>query len=288
MVSHVSALPLYPFDLRSCLMRQSAIASLLSLALILSLLPLVASAASEQPSVTTPPQPKSALFIGNSFTYYNNSLHMHVLNITKNASRKQERTNQEDTFYTKAMTISGGYLKDHALGAKGMIQDFTDGKKPGPWDVVVVQGYSRGPLTQETAPSFRSNGRKIDSWIRDAGSQTVLFMTWAYQGRPEMTAPLVKAYTDLGNELGALVAPVGLAFENARIANPAMNLYAPDKKHPSLLGTYLAANVFFATLFGESPVGSSYTAGLSDKQAAFAQSVAWHTVQQYFGDKPDA
>jgi hypothetical protein len=54
------------------------------------------------------------------------------------------------------------------------------------------------------------------------------------------------------------------------------------------LGTYLAANVFFATLFGESPVGSSYTAGLSDKQAAFAQSVAWHTVQQYFGDKPDA
>ncbi|MGY8805657.1 MAG: hypothetical protein ACKVK6_15660, partial [bacterium] len=78
-------------------MRQSAIASLLSLALILSLLPLVALAASEQPSVKTPPQPKSALFIGNSFTYYNNSLHMHVLNITKNASRKQERTNQEDT-----------------------------------------------------------------------------------------------------------------------------------------------------------------------------------------------
>jgi hypothetical protein len=169
-------------------MRQSAIASLLSLALILSLLPLVAFAASEQPSVKTPPQPKSALFIGNSFTYYNNSLHMHVLKIAKSVSRQKGQTNREKTFYTKAMTISGGYLKDHALGAKGMIQDFTNREKPGPWDVVVVQGYSRGPLTQETAPSFRSNGRKIHSWIRDAGSQTVLFMTWAYQGRPEMTA----------------------------------------------------------------------------------------------------
>ncbi|HIG71144.1 MAG TPA: hypothetical protein EYG46_14150 [Myxococcales bacterium] len=72
-------------------MRQKAIASLLPLALTLSLLPFAAFAASEQPSVTTPPQPKSALFIGNSFTYYNNSLHMHVLNITKSASRKQGR-----------------------------------------------------------------------------------------------------------------------------------------------------------------------------------------------------
>ena len=152
MVSYVSALPLHPFYSRNYLMRQKTIASILPLALILSLLPFAAFATNEQPSVKTPPQPKSALFIGNSFTYYNNSLHMHVLNITKSASRKQGRTNQEDTFYTKAMTISGGYLKDHALGAKGMIQDFTNGKKPGPWDVVVVQGYSRGPLTKETAP----------------------------------------------------------------------------------------------------------------------------------------
>lgn len=58
------------------------------------------------------------------------------------------------------MTISGGYLKDHALGAKGMIQDFTNGEKPGPWDVVVVQGYSRGPLTQEIAPPFESMGER--------------------------------------------------------------------------------------------------------------------------------
>jgi hypothetical protein len=72
-------------------MRQSAIASTLILALILSLLPLVAFAASEQPSVKTPPQPKSALFIGNSFTYYNNSLHMHVLNIKRAYRSKTDK-----------------------------------------------------------------------------------------------------------------------------------------------------------------------------------------------------
>jgi hypothetical protein len=42
------------------------------------------------------------------------------------------------------------------------------------------------------------------------------------------------------------------------------DLYDTDGSHPSLAGSYLAACVLFATLFGESPVGiASEAAGLN-------------------------
>ena len=59
-------------------------------------------------------------------------------------------------------------------------------------------------------------------------------------------------------------------------------LYAPDKRHPSLAGTYLAATTIYAALFKKSPVGLSYAAGLDAPTAALLQATAWDTVQDYF------
>ena len=50
----------------------------------------------------------------------------------------------------------------------------------------------------------------------------------------------------------------------------------------SLLGTYLAAIVFAAALYDRSPIGVSYTAGLSKEQAGFAQKIAWETVKAFY------
>jgi hypothetical protein len=41
-----------------------------------------------------------------------------------------------------------------------------------------------------------------------------------------------------------------------------------------LAGSYLAACVFYAKIFGESPVGVNYSAGLADETAAYLQQVA--------------
>jgi len=71
------------------------------------------------------------------------------------------------------------------------------------------------------------------------------------------------------------------AFAAARAKRPELELYQPDKRHPSLAGTYLAASTVYATVFGKSPVGLSYTAGLDPELAAFLQAVAWETVQSY-------
>ncbi len=60
-------------------------------------------------------------------------------------------------------------------------------------------------------------------------------------------------------------------------------MYKDDPKHPSIRGTYLAACIFYAALWGTSPVGLSYMAGLPPDEATFLQQVAWDTVQAFYG-----
>lgn len=64
---------------------------------------------------------------------------------------------------------------------------------------------------------------------------------------------------------------------------PDLELYQPDKRHPSLIGTYLAACTTYATIHRKSPVGNKYLAGIDLNTAQFLQTVAWDTVQDYFG-----
>ena len=71
------------------------------------------------------------------------------------------------------------------------------------WDVVVLQGHSKGPISAETAPAFREAASRYAVMIREHGALPVFFMTWAYTGQPEMTAELDKAYTEIGSQLDA-------------------------------------------------------------------------------------
>jgi hypothetical protein len=118
--------------------------------------------------------------------------------------------------------------------------------------------------------------------VRAKGAKPVFFMSWAYADKPEMTAQLAEAYTVAGNANNGLVIPAGLAFARAISKQPELNLYAPDKRHPSLAGTYLATCVVFAALTGRSPVGNSYLANIDAPTATFLQNVAWETVQEYY------
>ena len=55
-------------------------------------------------------------------------------------------------------------------------------------------------------------------------------------------------------------------------------MYAPDGSHPNLRGSYLAACVFFAMFYGDSPVGNPFIATLSAGDAAFLQQCAADAV----------
>lgn len=213
--------------------------------------------------------PRNVLFVGNSFTYYNNSLHNHYRALVQSAAPDDVQDGR-----IRSMTISGGQLPEHAAGLPAMLNSEK-------WDIVVLQGHSRGPIEAETADAFRRAARDYAEIIRKSGAEPVFFMTWAYDGKPEMTALLSGAYTGLRKILNAEVVPVGLAFATATAERPEIRLRIDDGKHPSLAGTYLAACTFFAALHDTSPVGITYTAGLDEETAAYLQDIAWTTVEAY-------
>ncbi len=120
-----------------------------------------------------------------------------------------------------------------------------------------------------------------------------MYMTWARQHFPEMQPGLARVYTSVAQEIGADVAPVGLAWQAAFAADSMLVLHTSDKSHPNSSGSYLAACVFYATFFDASPVGLTAKidgadgkplVDLSVVQALFLQKIAWDTVVNYRRD----
>jgi hypothetical protein len=57
-------------------------------------------------------------------------------------------------------------------------------------------------------------------------------------------------------------------WAQVRRDHPEVDLWQADGIHPSVSGTYLAACVLYASIFRQSPTGSTYPAGLSAATAA--------------------
>lgn len=97
---------------------------------------------------------------------------------------------------------------------------------------------------------------------------------------PEDQTAISKAYLDLSKELKAKIAPVGNAWQAALKTDMKLVLHTNDKKHPNATGTYLAACVFYATIYGKSPEGLPGGIGkLTDDEARPLQVIAWKAVQ---------
>ena len=57
-------------------------------------------------------------------------------------------------------------------------------------------------------------------------------------------------------------------------------LYKGDGSHPSAKGAYLAACVFYATLFGADPADNSYIGELSEADAELIRRIASKTIAE--------
>ena len=230
-------------------------------------------------------KPSSALFVGNSFYYYNNGITTHL---TQMLAASQPAHKWRSTL----VGISGAgldwhdvesYFRPNAIGSFAFdpANNIIFNKLERLFDLAILMDGSQGPIHPALAQSFRDFGKRHCDTIRRHGAAPVFFMTWAYADKPEMTRPLADAYTRAGSENDALVIPAGLAFACSIEQRRELDLYQPDKRHPSLAGTYLCTCLTYAALFEASPVGLTYTGGLDTETVQFLQSIARDALSDY-------
>jgi hypothetical protein len=212
----------------------------------------------------SPAAPSRVLFIGNSFTARNNLPDL-IAQLAESRSKQLQY---------RLISAGGASLRAH--WNKGEAQKAIQETH---YDYVVLQEQSTLPV--KNPPRMHENIRLFDEVIKASGAKTALYLTWARQNAQETQEAITGAYMAIGEELGARVVPVGVAWQNFIRKHSHPVLHNEDKSHSSLAGSYLAACVFFTALFNESSVGiASDLKGLAQAEAELLQKVAWAVVQK--------
>lgn len=184
------------------------------------------------------------LFIGNSYTFSHS--------LPKVLEQIAAATEGGPVFRTKMVAHPDYTLEQHwQLGeAAAAIAE-------GGWEFVVLQGHSLSTL--EARDRLYRFARRYAPLIKESGARTVLFMTWARRGRPEMMQTIGPAYASIAAELDAVLVPAGFAWLDSVAHRPDIHLHHADGSHPSPAGSYLAAAMFYDLLGdGTSCVGSDH------------------------------
>jgi len=246
----------------------------------------------------------SALFIGNSFTQYNDP---HALDQSY-AALIAEGLPEWDPLVVQRWTRGGATLPMHLESATGEagLNGMLYGDEAVAYDIVVLQDQSQIPGFPQTQAEWiqsRDAAVSLASIITERGGATRLFLTWGKRdGDPinpdrfpdflTMQALLLEGYTAYAEAIeeaghAVEVVPVGLAWqivyedhiaagEDPLVESSLFHrLYAGDGSHPSRLGTYLTACVFYGALTGNSPVGLTWAPDtVTDAERAALQAAA--------------
>jgi hypothetical protein len=207
----------------------------------------------------------TVLFVGNSLTF-RNDLPAMLVNLASSDPGNTAR------LQVKGETYPDASLQD-MFGRTGVL-DWARDHHP---DYVVLQEHSFWYDGGYEA-SQQAAGKWADA-LRPLRLTPLLFEVWTDGDGSDVftrgTTPTddarnaAESTARLGRQLGLPVVTVGEAFETARETPGAPNLYASDRHHPSVAGTYLAALVFYRFFTGRTGAEATYVPdGLSKRDAA--------------------
>ena len=194
------------------------------------------------------------LMVGNSFTNYN------CLYTLLEDMIKAEGINVSIT----KCSYGGAYLYNYCEGEKGTYhKNLMDTLKAKTFDIIFLQGQSNEPALART--DFYKAVREINSYIDPLKTKIIMYQTWSYRdgyGQMDyyqMTQKLAAGYEAITDELNLQISRVGNAFYFMYQEHNEINLNKEsDGSHPTSLGTYIAALVHYATIYGRSPIGIKY------------------------------
>ncbi len=191
---------------------------------------------------------KRILFIGNSLTYYNNLPAM----VQDMADAAKEPA------YTRMLAYAGYTLLRHTDPEDPHFDEARRIILGEPWDIIVLQDGAKTPVV---GPDRMDKGfAGLMPYIRQAGAKPVFYKTWPYREGCVTLNELGVSYREMleilnrcyEKQMALYEAPgVPVGEESARVQEkyPYLTLYLPDCIHPNKAGTYLAACLFYRTLF---------------------------------------
>ena len=222
-----------------------------------------------------PEAPRRLLFVGNSYTYFNDLPQM-VRSLAKSAGRELE---------VESLTQGGASLAQH-LERGELAQWLAEGN----FDWVIIQEQSM--LGTELLPGGELDPNADTSGFRKAASELirlarkhtvepVLMLTWARREHPGMQAVLDAAIVGLAQEERVRWIPAGTIWQRVRALRPGIKLYENDGSHPAPGGSYVVACSVLHHLLGLelkglpgrvefTPAGSSAPQRLVDLEPADA------------------
>ena len=234
------------------------------------------------PLLSLSQQTKEVLFIGNSYTYVNDLPNM----------VKQIALSFGDTLNYESSTPGGASFGMHATNATTISKINQQA-----WDYVVLQAQSQEAAlsTNYVNANVYPAVQSLIDIIENSSTciEPMFFMTWGRKyGDANNCAPWPPVCTYLGMQQqlrlryldftfthDASCSPVGMAWKESILQDSTLNLYSPDNSHPSVYGSYLSACTFYASIFKNSPLGTTYIPnGIDTATASFLQNIASNTV----------
>ena len=194
------------------------------------------------------------LFIGNSYTYFNDMPTLFSRLCGCNGKQAQ----------VFSVTKGGRKLHENLDSADQITRELEAVVQQNHIDVFILQEHSTLPLLDFDRFSANITGlmKKLgaaryvlyQTWGRKAGSS---FLTEQKLTTRTMAVKLQQAYAKVADAVGANCAPVGRCFLAISESHPEIDLYDPDLTHPSYAGSCLSAMTHYRTVFGEIPTDLS-------------------------------
>lgn len=229
----------------------------------------------QQPAIN----PMKILFIGNSYTHYNNMPEL----FEKLAKSKKIK-----------IDVVMNAKSNHTFKMHCKRPEMFEAIRSKKWDYVVLQGFSRELMYDKevidtaSLPYFK---QIVDSvYYNHSCTNVLLYMTWGYKNGfvsdsdtlsyDEMSNRVQRGYEYLSGMYNLSIVPIGQVWKTFRKNNPEIDLYQEDGQHPNLMGSYLIASGFYSSIFKSSPLGG-YFPKIDSALAVKIQNTSYRYVNKY-------
>ena len=208
------------------------------------------------------------LFIGNSYTFYNDMPAIFQSLAAENGN----------SVTVHSVTAGGRRLERYLNPEDPITARLDDLLKTQTFDVCFIQEQSLLPVSDYDR--FLTGLECVVGKVRNRAERLILYVTWGRKtGSSQleqlqltseaMALKLAQAYQNGAAIHGAEQSPVGMNFLKITQNHPEIDLYDKDLSHPSYTGSCLIALTHYYALFGQFPTNTATLSLSQDTISAF-------------------